>query len=225
MSTSPRFKAMASPHRRSVVQSSPKKVFVACKTTERTKKGAEEELHRSLKRMETGFFDLYQLHAVSDVDKDVKRALSPKGAIQAFLKAREEGLVRFLGFSAHSDEAALYAMRNFDFDTILYPSISPAIFRGISTSGSLPRRKKGRWASSPSRPWPNRDGAKAPTGRPIPSAGTSPCPIPFWRRRPSTGFCPRVSPPPCPPATRDCSSWPSYWAPGCGPSHPPKPRS
>ncbi|MFO7979619.1 MAG: aldo/keto reductase [Candidatus Aminicenantes bacterium] len=96
-------------------------LFIACKTQERDQKGAEEELHRSLKRMETPYFDLYQLHAIADVEKDVKMALSSKGAIQTFIKAREQGLIKYLGFSAHSDEAALYAMRNFDFDTILYP--------------------------------------------------------------------------------------------------------
>jgi len=98
-----------------------KDLFVACKTQKRDQKGAEEELHRSLERMQTDYFDLYQLHAIADVEEDVKMALSSDGAIQTFLKARDQGLIKYIGFSAHSDEAALYAMQNFDFDTLLYP--------------------------------------------------------------------------------------------------------
>jgi aryl-alcohol dehydrogenase-like predicted oxidoreductase len=119
-----------------------KKVFIACKTTQRDKKGAEEELHRSLKRMQTDYFDLYQLHAISDVEKDVKAALSSNGAIQAFLKAREKGQIRFLGFSAHSDEAALFAMRNYDFDTLLYPVNFTCHFRGNFDQKVLDEAKK-----------------------------------------------------------------------------------
>ena len=96
-------------------------VFLACKTGERDKKGAEKELHQSLKNLKTDYFDLYQLHAIEDPEEDVKAALSKNGAIQTLIKAKEQGLVRFLGFSAHSPEAALLAMREFDFDTILYP--------------------------------------------------------------------------------------------------------
>ena len=41
--------------------------------------------------------------------------------METFVKAREQGKVRFLGFSAHSEEAALALMDRFDFDTILFP--------------------------------------------------------------------------------------------------------
>jgi len=95
--------------------------FLACKTTKRDKVGAKEELDNSLKNLKTDHFDLYQLHAISDVENDVKAALGKDGAIQTFIEARKAGIIRYLGFSAHSDEAALMAMKEFDFDTILYP--------------------------------------------------------------------------------------------------------
>jgi len=41
--------------------------------------------------------------------------------METFLKARQEGKVKYLGFSAHSEEAALALMENFDFNSILYP--------------------------------------------------------------------------------------------------------
>lgn len=97
-----------------------KEIFLACKTLRRDRAGAEEELNQSLARLQTDHFDLYQLHAISKRE-DVEQALGPGGAIEAFLKAKKEGKIRFIGFSAHSAEDALRAMKAFDFDTILFP--------------------------------------------------------------------------------------------------------
>ena len=95
-------------------------VFLACKTGKRTAKEAEKELHQSLKNLRTDHFDLYQLHAVTTAE-DVETVLGSGGALETFVKAREQGLVRFLGFSAHSEEAAVALIDAFDFDTILFP--------------------------------------------------------------------------------------------------------
>ncbi len=97
------------------------KVFLACKTGDRTKVGAQKELEESLRLLKTDHLDLYQLHAITDIEKDVKIALGPGGAMETILKAKEDGKIRFIGFSAHSPEAALAAMEAFPFDTILYP--------------------------------------------------------------------------------------------------------
>ncbi len=97
------------------------KCFLACKTGKRDKAGAKQELDNSLQNLKTDHLDLYQLHGLVDVENDVKVALSKDGAIQTFLEAKKQGIVRFIGFSAHSPQAALTAMREFDFDTILYP--------------------------------------------------------------------------------------------------------
>jgi predicted aldo/keto reductase-like oxidoreductase len=97
-----------------------KDVFLACKTQERTKDGALAELDRSLKKMRTDHFDLYQHHAVTKL-ADVKTILGPGGAMEGFEAARKAGKVRFVGFSAHSVEAALALMEGYDFDSILFP--------------------------------------------------------------------------------------------------------
>jgi aryl-alcohol dehydrogenase-like predicted oxidoreductase len=97
-----------------------KGVFLACKTQERGKDGAMAELERSLKKMRSDHFDLYQHHAVTKKE-DVEKILGPGGAMEAFEAARKAGTVRFLGFSAHSVEAALALMDGFEFDTILFP--------------------------------------------------------------------------------------------------------
>lgn len=95
-------------------------VFLACKTGRRDAAGAREELERSLTRMQTDHFDLYQLHAITS-DEDIQKAFGPGGAMETFVQAREEGKVKHLGFSAHSVEAALAAMSRFDFDSLLFP--------------------------------------------------------------------------------------------------------
>ncbi len=97
-----------------------KDVFLACKTGERKKEGARQELEQSLKYMETDHFDLYQFHAVTSME-DVETIMGPGGAMETFLEAREEGKIRYIGFSAHSVEAALALMDAFEFDTILFP--------------------------------------------------------------------------------------------------------
>jgi aryl-alcohol dehydrogenase-like predicted oxidoreductase len=96
------------------------RVFLACKELARDKAGAQKELDESLQQLQTDHVDLYQLHALAKVE-DVHKALGPVGAIEAFVEARKAGKVRFLGFSAHSVEAALIAMDQFDFDTVLFP--------------------------------------------------------------------------------------------------------
>ncbi len=97
-----------------------KNVFLACKTQRRDAQGAREELERSLKRLHTDHFDLYQFHAVSSMD-DVEKILAPGGAAETFLKAKKEGKVRYLGLSAHNAEAAIALMDRFPVDSILYP--------------------------------------------------------------------------------------------------------
>lgn len=94
--------------------------FLACKTKMRDKQGAREELERSLERLKTDYFDLYQLHALRRPE-EVKQALGPGGAVETFLKAKEEGKVRQLGFSAHTTKAALAALNGFHFDTVMFP--------------------------------------------------------------------------------------------------------
>ena len=95
-------------------------VFLACKTQERTRDGALAELDSSLKKMRTDRFDLYQHHAVTKV-ADVETILGPGGAMEGFEAARKAGKVRFVGFSAHSVEAALALIDGYDFDSILFP--------------------------------------------------------------------------------------------------------
>jgi aryl-alcohol dehydrogenase-like predicted oxidoreductase len=96
------------------------RAFLACKTGRRDRAGAREELERSLQHLQTDHVDLYQLHAISS-QEDIDQAFGPDGAMETFVAAQQAGLVRHLGFSAHSVEAALAAMDRFAFDSALFP--------------------------------------------------------------------------------------------------------
>lgn len=97
-----------------------KDCFLACKTQKRDSEGARSELEDSLRKLETDYFDLYQLHALSAVEQ-VEQVFAPGGAMETIAKAKKEGKIKHVGFSAHSVDAALLAMKNYDFDSILFP--------------------------------------------------------------------------------------------------------
>jgi aryl-alcohol dehydrogenase-like predicted oxidoreductase len=107
-----------------------KKVFLACKTGQRRREGASEELNESLKRLRTDYFDLYQLHSITDVKNDVDAVFAKGGAMEVFLEAKKQGRIRYLGFSAHSEEAALAAMDRYDFDSVLLPINFATFYKG-----------------------------------------------------------------------------------------------
>ncbi len=96
------------------------RVFLACKTTERLAGPAAAELQASLTRLKTDHVDLYQLHGVS-TPEDVDRILGPGGALESFVAARAKGWIRHIGFSAHTEEAALRLLDAFPFDSVLFP--------------------------------------------------------------------------------------------------------
>jgi len=98
-----------------------KKVFLASKTKMRDREGAKMEFERSLERLRTDHFDLYQLHVLSDVSKDVDQAFAKDGAMAYLQEQRKAGRIRYLGFSAHTEEAALAALDRFQFDSIMFP--------------------------------------------------------------------------------------------------------
>ena len=103
-----------------------KEVFITTKSADRTRKGAEAELHTSLNKLKTDYLDLWQIHSVRS-SEDLKKIFAPGGAIEAFEAAKKAGKCRFIGFTGHHDpEAHIEMLRLYkDFDTILMP-LSPA---------------------------------------------------------------------------------------------------
>ena len=108
------FGAVLPPHR--------KRIFLTSKSVERTRIGAEADLHRSLKALRTDYLDLWQIHGVAEM-KDVDAVFAPGGAIEAFEAARKAGKCRFMGFTGHQDPAVhLEMLKRYDrYDSIFMP--------------------------------------------------------------------------------------------------------
>ncbi|MCW5983294.1 MAG: aldo/keto reductase, partial [Bryobacteraceae bacterium] len=78
------------------------KVLVMSKAQFREGYSAMRQLEETLERMKTDYLDLWQCHEVVSHD-EVDKILSPNGALEAFVKAKEQGKVRHIGFSGHRD--------------------------------------------------------------------------------------------------------------------------
>jgi predicted aldo/keto reductase-like oxidoreductase len=79
-----------------------KNIFLTSKSTKRSRKEAEDELHLTLKRLKTDHLDLWQMHSVQS-KAEIDRILSPGGAMEAFEAAKKAGKCRFFGFTGHFD--------------------------------------------------------------------------------------------------------------------------
>lgn len=98
-------------------------VFLATKTGDRDAEAAWRSINSSLERLRTDSVDLLQLHAVGDLD-DLDRATGPGGALEAAVRAQEEGLVGAVGITGHGHDAPathLEALRRYPFATVLTP--------------------------------------------------------------------------------------------------------
>ncbi len=97
--------------------------YLATKTGQREVQAAREELHRSLERLRVDSVDLWQLHSLADpIEWDI--ALSPGGALEAAVEAKQQGLIRAIGVTGHGLQIAASHRRSlerFDFDTVLLP--------------------------------------------------------------------------------------------------------
>ena len=97
--------------------------FLGCKTAERDAEGAAEQLRTSLRQLQVGAFDLYQLHMVNTL-RELDQVTGPGGALEAIREARAEGLTRYVGITGHGQEeprVLMEALERFDFDTVLFP--------------------------------------------------------------------------------------------------------
>lgn len=97
-----------------------KENYLACKTTQRSREGAEKEFEESLRLLHTDYFDLYQLHSLTTAE-DVDKAFAAGGVMEMIEKEKRRGRIRRVGFSAHSQIQALRAMSMYDFDTVMFP--------------------------------------------------------------------------------------------------------
>ena len=100
-----------------------KPFFLATKTDQRTKRGAYDQIRRSLDLLHVPQVDMIQIHALHE-EPDWTTAFAPEGVIEAVVQAREEGLARFIGVTGHGvpvPEFHLRSLEQFDFDAVLLP--------------------------------------------------------------------------------------------------------
>jgi len=101
----------------------------------RDKKIAMRMLEESLRRLQTDHLDLWQIHEVV-YDNDPDLIFAPNGAAEALLDAKQQGKVRFVGFTGHKDPEIHLKMlsHNFPFDTVQMPlNCCDATFRSFET--------------------------------------------------------------------------------------------
>ncbi len=93
-------------------------IVLATKSMRRKAKGARQDLETSLRLLGTDYVDIWQLHHLNTrVQRE--RALGPGGAIEAAIRAREQGLVRFIGVTGHAWAEVARAVATGLFDTVL----------------------------------------------------------------------------------------------------------
>jgi predicted aldo/keto reductase-like oxidoreductase len=95
------------------------KVFLSSKVGERKADDAKRTVETSLKRLNTDYIDLYQIHSITTED-EVKQFGAADGVLPVLQKYKEQGVIRHIGFTGHTSASAMkLAAEMYDFDTML----------------------------------------------------------------------------------------------------------
>lgn len=95
-------------------------IFLSTKIAARETEEAKKQIELSLKRLQTDHLDMMKIHAVESMD-EVRNLTKTGGVLELFLRMKEEGVTRFIGFSGHSNAEALKAMvETGKFDSMLF---------------------------------------------------------------------------------------------------------
>lgn len=95
------------------------RVFLSSKVGERNGEDAKRTLETSLKRLQTDYIDLYQIHSVTN-EEEVRQFGARDGVLPVLKKYQEEGVIRHIGFTGHTSATAMkLAAEMYDFDTML----------------------------------------------------------------------------------------------------------
>ena len=93
-------------------------LVLATKTGERDAIGARQDLETSLRLLGTDYLDIWQIHYVNTAE-DSEKVLGPGGAMEAAIRAREQGLVRYIGVTGHAWDQVGKSVDTGLFDTVL----------------------------------------------------------------------------------------------------------
>jgi len=95
-------------------------IVFATKTVRRDAPGVLQQLENSLHVMQTDYIDIYQLHQIGQ-EKDWDRVSAPGGAMEAMIRAKEQGKIRYIGVTSHNLEMALKLVKTGLFSTVQFP--------------------------------------------------------------------------------------------------------
>ena len=94
-------------------------MWIATKTWSTNRDEARRQLETSLSRLQTDYVDEWRLHNLYNYDR-LDAFTGKDGALEAAIRAREEGLVRHIAISGHTDPQILVeALNRFPFDSAL----------------------------------------------------------------------------------------------------------
>lgn len=98
------------------------RIFLTSKSPQRDARGARRDLEETLKRLQVDHLDLWQIHDLRE-DAEIDELAAPGGALEAFVKAKQDGLVRHIGVTGHHSPRVLTrAVEAFPVDTVLMPA-------------------------------------------------------------------------------------------------------
>lgn len=96
-----------------------KEIFLATKVLARNIDDAKRQIEESLKRLQTDYIDILQIHSIKSVE-DAKEVVKKGGVLDVVRSLKDQGVAKFIGFTGHrSAEAMAMLARDFDFDTML----------------------------------------------------------------------------------------------------------
>jgi uncharacterized protein len=97
------------------------RIFLNSKTGERTYEGVMKDIETTLGLLKTDHLDNYCMHSIDKIE-DVDTLLSSVGGYKAFLKLKDQGVVKNIGFSYHKwNDASQKALKEFDVDIVMCP--------------------------------------------------------------------------------------------------------
>jgi predicted aldo/keto reductase-like oxidoreductase len=123
----------------------PEKIFLATKISVGDKDDVRGSMEASLKRLRRDSIDLIQIHGTSFSDEEVKFILRDGGMLDEIYRLKEEGLVKFIGFTSEDQNPAVYRFiqsGRFDMMQICYNLIFQHPYDPVRKSGSLYEAKK-----------------------------------------------------------------------------------
>jgi len=96
-----------------------KEMWIATKVKARDREGARKQLEVSLKRLQTDYVDEWRMHDIFSF-RELDKIMASGGAIEAAVQARDEGLIRYISISGHSNpRVQIEALDRFPFDSVL----------------------------------------------------------------------------------------------------------